>query len=87
MIESDTVAGSDHQLLGTNPAMRRAWLAHNTGQDLVAVADTAVSRTNQALQNCSSASIGSIAGTPNMAATRSVTSALARPPSVPAAAM
>ena len=41
MIESDTAAGSGHQLLGTNPAMRRAWLAHNTGQDLVAVADTA----------------------------------------------
>ena len=41
MIESYTAAGSGHQLLGTNPAMRRAWLAHNTGQELVAVADMA----------------------------------------------
>ncbi len=29
------------QMLGANPAMRRAWLAHNTGQALEAVADTA----------------------------------------------
>ena len=29
------------QILGANPAMRRAWLAHNTGHALEAVADTA----------------------------------------------
>src|SRR3954447_15430733 len=29
------------QMLGANPAMRRAWLAHNTGQVLDAVAQTA----------------------------------------------
>ncbi len=29
-----------HQILGANPVMRRAWLEHNVGQDLDAVADT-----------------------------------------------
>jgi hydroxymethylglutaryl-CoA reductase (NADPH) len=29
------------QMLGADPAMRRAWLAHNTGHALDAVADTA----------------------------------------------
>jgi hydroxymethylglutaryl-CoA reductase (NADPH) len=37
---SDIERGS-HQILGANPAMRRAWLAHNTGHALAAVADTA----------------------------------------------
>jgi hydroxymethylglutaryl-CoA reductase (NADPH) len=41
MIESEGAGGTGHQLLGINPAMRRAWLAHNIGQGLEAIADTA----------------------------------------------
>ena len=37
---SDGKAGS-RQILGANPGMRRAWLSHNTGHALDAVADTA----------------------------------------------
>ena len=35
------IATGRRQILGANPAMRRAWLAHNTGHVLEAVADTA----------------------------------------------
>src|SRR5436190_7855 len=30
--------GGSHQILGANPAMRRAWLGHNTGHTLDAAA-------------------------------------------------
>jgi hydroxymethylglutaryl-CoA reductase (NADPH) len=39
---ADTGSGNgSRQILGANPAMRRAWLSHNTGQTLAAVAETA----------------------------------------------
>ena len=42
-MDPDTTPGCRRQVLGTNPAMRRTWLAHNTGRDFLAVADTAFS--------------------------------------------
>jgi hydroxymethylglutaryl-CoA reductase (NADPH) len=43
-MNADGAAGAktgSRQILGANPAMRRAWLSHNTGQTLSAVAETA----------------------------------------------